>query len=146
MGEQHPSKPLPANQLAFEQAAMEEICARSGPLGEIIRKQYLAARVTERWGSGAGFYTDYEVEECSDRVRDEVFDQVAIATFEMTGVGRVEHETADGYLLMMCQLHVSKEGVLYCLECVNFGGGRWPTDWYVWRDVPGDGARRSSNA
>jgi len=133
--EQHPSKPLPANQLAFEQAAMAEICARSGALGEIIRQQYLAAEVTERWGSGAGFYTDYELGEGQAPMPHMIFKDVAIAIFDMIGVGRIEDESADGYGAMMCQLNFSDDGRSFGLECVDFGGGRWPTAWYVWRGV-----------
>ena len=133
MGEQPPSKSLPVNQLAFEEAALAEICARSGELGDIIGRQFRSAKVEERWGSGAGFYTYYDVDESEVRMPREALHQVAIAKFEMMGIGPVEYETSDGFVLMMCQLHVSRDGLITCLECVNFGGG-WPTAWYTWRE------------
>jgi len=132
---QSPSQPLPANQLAFEQAAMEQICARSGHLGEIVRRNYLSAMVVERWGSGAGFYTDYEVGSGDVAMPRRLFREMAIATFEMMGAGRIQDESPDGYVVMMCQLNFADDGRSFGLECVNFGGGRWPSDWYVWRNV-----------
>ncbi len=135
MGEQRPSKPLPANQLTFEQAAMEQICELSGNLGEIVKRNYQSAKVVERWGSGAGFYTDYEIGPNDVAMPHRLFGDMAIATFEMMGVGRIEDESPDGYVLMMCQLNFSDDGRSFGLECVNFGGGRWPSDRYVWRNV-----------
>jgi hypothetical protein len=130
MGEQHPSKPLPANQLAFEQAAMEEICSRLGAVGDIVRKQYRAAGVAERWGSGAGFYTDFDVPNTVERLPSITAKTFGDAFFETVGVGG-----NGGYGLIGCQLHQA-DGILFCLECYTLGGdGEWPTHEYVWRDV-----------
>lgn len=125
---EHPSKPLPANQLDFERAAMAELCTGLDAVGDIVRKQYMAAGVAERWGSGAGFYTDFDVPNTMERLPRDTPKTFGDAFLEVVGVGR-----NGGFGLIGCQLHQA-DGILLCLECYNFGG-EWPTDDYVWRDV-----------
>lgn len=124
------SMPLPTNQLAFEQAVMEEICAQAGVVGDILRQQYRSAVVTDRYGSGAGFFTTYDVPADIVRIPQDKCDASYQTFFEMKGVGDADLRSADGYNLMMCHLCLWNDGRINFLECVSFGGGIWPEAWY----------------
>lgn len=123
---------------------MEQICARSGLIGDIIRKQYAAASVAGRWGSGAEFFTDFAVPIDVVPVPSETQDSIGFAFFDIEGVDGETARTPDGSNLIMCRLECSDSGMISCLECFNFGGG-WPTAYYVWRLGDVEAAPRLQN-
>lgn len=142
--EQRSSKPLPVNQLAFEQAAMEQICTRSALSGDIIRKQYVAATMVGRWGSGKGLFTDFAVSDGAVPVPTDKRDPTGYAFFDIEGVDSETARTHDGCNLVMCQLEFSDGGLIRFIECFNFGGS-WPTEFYVWRESEHHAVPRSLN-
>lgn len=138
MSERPPSKILPVNQLAFERWVIEKICSKAGSTGSIVRQQYVQSTVVGRWGSGCGFYTDYQVPDQVKRISDGDFAKLSNVYFEVMGVGTDVSRTVDGFDMIMCNLSAWNDGRISCLECVNFGGD-WPTGWYVWRERAKDG-------
>ena len=122
---------------------MAELCFEAGAMGDIIRQQYLAAPVVQRWGSGHGVYTDFEIVEPVTRLPADTPPTFGQAAFEMFGVGHSDYDI-DGYGTMMCHLHQA-DGIIYCLECCGYHG-TWPTDQYIWREYGYSRRGRSGNA
>ncbi|MGB3501108.1 MAG: hypothetical protein WBA44_05740 [Mesorhizobium sp.] len=123
---------MPNNQAEFERAVMEGLYSSLGEFGEFVRLQYSSATVAERWGSGAGFYTDFVVTEDSPALPTGANLGLNHYGALLKGVG--DGHEIDGYSPVGCQLHFH-DGKLACLECYNYGGG-WPENHYEFQVLP----------
>ena len=53
----------------FEKRVMEKILTGDDEVLEILREQYKGAVITERWFSGVGFFSTFQVDEKTSKVK-----------------------------------------------------------------------------
>jgi hypothetical protein len=114
-----PSKPLPVNQEEFEAAVIASICRNNPRVSAVIVDQMQAARVTDRWGSGAGFFVDYHIADSATRLPENVPMPIDCEGFRIRGV-----ETGQGSGMLF-----HRDSWITMLECYGLGSG-WPEDMY----------------
>jgi hypothetical protein len=137
-----PSKTLPQDQEQFEGMAIELICLQNPDLAEIIRDQWSNAELSERWGSGIGFFVNIEVP-VSSRKLDIARSRELTSYDLLIDVGYpMDTKIADilGYdddirKMEGAMLELHHDGqTIHLLECVSFAtSGEWPTEKYDYR-------------
>ena len=77
------------------------------------------ATVTDRWGSGAGFFVDYKIAPSAKRLPETAPIPIDCEGFKIRGV-----ETGEGGGMFF-----HRDGWITMLECYGHGEG-WPEDTY----------------
>ena len=136
-----PSKQLPENQQQFETVLVSIICDENLDLAAIILEQWQAAFGFQRWGSGAGFFTSFEIPSNVKRLPD--LNGRVLEAYLLLDVGApMDEEIARilGFVPEVAQMnHIlttlhTNGSQIEELECASFAGGSaWPTDVYRWR-------------
>ncbi len=139
--EPHPDdKPLPSNQIEFEAAILDSVARGNTLVGDIVREQAAAAKITDRYGSGAGCFTDFEVPDSprllpagtKNPLDSEIFMLRRRRKPDETGDwGNVAEafvkEEACGGLLF------NEKGKITFLECFCYTDSAWPIGCYELR-------------
>jgi hypothetical protein len=116
------SKQLPINQAVFEAAVIAAVLATNVELADIISNQLANAKIVERWGSGAGFFVQYEVDSTAHQLPQGAPKTLDCGGFAIDGV---EAGQGGGHFF-------HEGGYITELECYGFGNG-WPDEKYVFK-------------
>jgi hypothetical protein len=132
--------PLPENQIEFEKSVMESVMRKNPTVAHIIAEQYRTATVSDRYGTGAGCYVNFDVPEDAPKLPDETEYPLSGELYVIDGLPNVVNDK-DGNLLqpdnsnsVLCGAFVihNQRGLITYLDCHTYGSGLWPTDQYVY--------------
>jgi hypothetical protein len=130
------SKKLPINQEVFEQAVLASVVRNNPMISDVLHSQLSSARVIDRWGSGAGFFVDFEISTCVAKLPDETAEPLNGYDILLKGEGlgddfgpwkNVPFGFERAALGQSILFH--KGGYVTMLECFTFGIA-WPEDEY----------------
>jgi hypothetical protein len=136
-----PSKQLPENQQQFETVLVSTICDANPDIAAIIFEQWHSAACFERWGSGAGFFTSFQISPNTKRLPDlngRVLEAHVLLDFGVAmdaEIARIHDFDLEAVQMdqVLATLHTNGPYIEE-LECASFGSGSaWPTDVYRWR-------------
>ncbi len=97
----------------FEKAVMQKIMEEETEINKILREQYKKALVTDRYFSGAGFFTDFKIADDVPRIMQEV-------DYAYGDIGAIINDVhAYGFILFI------KDGAFFMLEGYTWGL-TWP--------------------
>lgn len=97
----------------FEQAVMQKIMQEETAINQILRKQYKRATVTDRYFSGAGFFTDFYISSDAPRIIQPV-------EYAYGDVGAIINGVHVGFILFI------KDGMFFMLEGYTWQEPDWP--------------------
>jgi hypothetical protein len=124
-----PSKPLPENQEWFEGELIRRfILANSGEVACVLKSQFARSVVIDRWGSGAGIYVDYKIEDRGPFLPKVLKNWVDGVSFSLSIFDPLRGERVSVPCDSMFHCH---DGKISCLECFTYGEGLWPEDEYL---------------
>jgi hypothetical protein len=132
-------KRLPRNQQEFESAVLSNIIESNSSWRDVLAEQISAAKVTERFGSGAGFKVYFDVPRTVPPIPSD-------APYPLDGTGyllkNVEHPGDSESLKSIAPVEhhgsgqcgailLHYDGYLAYLDCHSYGTAGWPGDEYV---------------